>query len=441
MGSLAYLSVTKRTLAKEIQTLESKFMQLGISERGGELASIEIRVTFIEEIKVKQFEDENLEKLRKKIVNGKAQETTHDEDGMLNFKRRICVPRVDNFIEKLLAESHGLRYFIHPGVTKMYRDLKRIYWWSGQKKDIAEFVAKCPNCQQVKYEHQRPAGLLQRMPISEWKCERIAMDFVVDLPTTLGKFDYIWVVVDRLTKSAYFIPIRIDYNAEQLAKVYVKEIVRLHRVPLSIISDRDTQFTSKFWRKLHDELGTQFTFSTAFHPQTDGQSERTIQVLEDMLRAYVLDFRRHWDKFIPLYLVKDAQDKVMSIQVKILAAQSRQKNYADHKVRDMAFQTGENVLLKISPMKGVMRFGKKGKLSQRYIGPFEVLKCVGPVAYRLALPPNLSDVHPELQYEEEPVAILDRDVRKLRTKEIKSVKVQWKHRPVEEATWETEKDM
>ena len=131
------------------------------------------------------------------------------------------------------------------------------------------------------------------MPIPEWNWERISRDFVVRLPKTLGKFDSIWVVVDRLTKSAHFISVRIDYNAEQLAKVYVKEIVRLHEVALSIISDRGTQFTSKFWRKLHDELGTQLTFSTTFHPQTDGQSEMTIQVLEDMLRACVFDFGGH----------------------------------------------------------------------------------------------------------------------------------------------------
>ncbi|WMV36714.1 hypothetical protein MTR67_030099 [Solanum verrucosum] len=131
-------------------------------------------------------------------------------------------------------------------VTKMYRDLKQIYWWPGIKKDIAEFVAKCQNFQQVKYEHQRPAGLRQRMQIPEWKWEMIAMDFVVGLPKTVGKFYFIWVVVDRLTKSAYFISVRIDYNAEQLAKVYVKDIVKLHGVPLSIISDRGTQFTSKF---------------------------------------------------------------------------------------------------------------------------------------------------------------------------------------------------
>ncbi|KAH0670765.1 hypothetical protein KY290_026159 [Solanum tuberosum] len=207
------------------------------------------------------------------------------------------------------------------------------------------------------------------------------MDFVVGLPKTLGKFDSIWVVVDRLSKSAHFIPVRIDYNAEQLAKMYVKEIVRLHGVP-------------------------------SLSSQT---------VAGDV-------------KPLGVDLVKDAQDKVRSIQARLLAAQSRKKKYADHKVRDMAFQIGENVLLKVSPMKRVMRFGKKGKLSPRYIGPFEVLECVGPVAYKLALPPNLSDK--DLQYEEEPITILDRDVCKLRTKEIKSVKVQWKHRPVEEATWE-----
>ncbi|WMV58523.1 hypothetical protein MTR67_051908, partial [Solanum verrucosum] len=211
-------------------------------------ASIEVRVTFIEEVKAKQFEDENLEELRKKTVIGKAPETTLDAESVLNFKGRICVPRVDDLIQKLLIESHGSCYFIHPGVTKMYRDLKRIYWWSGMKKDIAEFVAKCQNCQQVKYEHQSPVGLLQIMPILEWKWEIIAMDFVVGLPKTLAKFDSIWVVVDRLTMSAHFISVKIDYNAEQLAKVYVKEIVRLHGALLSIISDRGSQFTSKFWR-------------------------------------------------------------------------------------------------------------------------------------------------------------------------------------------------
>ena len=131
------------------------------------------------------------------------------------------------------------------------------------------------------------------MPIPEWKWERIAMDFVVGLPKTLGKFDSIWVIVDRLTKSAHFIPVKVTYNAEKLAKLYISKIVRLHGVPLSIISDRGTQFTSKFWKTLHAELGTRLDLSTAFHSQIDGQSERTIQVLEDMLRACVIEFGGH----------------------------------------------------------------------------------------------------------------------------------------------------
>ncbi|KAH0672776.1 hypothetical protein KY290_026933 [Solanum tuberosum] len=420
---------------------------LRISERGGVLASIEVRATFIEEIKAKQFEDDNLEELNKKTMIGKAQKTTLDADGALNSKGRICVPRIDDLIDKLLAESHGSQYSIHPGVTKMYRDLKRIYWWLGMKKDIAEFVAKCQNCQQVKYAHRRPAGLLQRMPIPEWKWERIAMDFVVGLPKTLGKFDSIWVVVDRLTKSVYFIPVRIDYNTEQLAKVYVKKVVRLHGVFLSIISDRGTQFTSKFWRKLHDELGTQLTFSTTFHPQTDGQSKRTIQVLEDMLRACVIDFGGHLDKFLPLnrFSYKNSyHSSIDMVPFKALYGRGCRSPIGWFEARDvksLGVDLVKDAQDKVSHMKGVMRFGKKGKLSPRYIGPFEILECVGPIAYRLALPPNLSSLHPDLQYEKESIAILDRDVRKLKTKEIKSVKVQWRHRPVEEATWETERDM
>ena len=136
--------------------------------------------------------------------------------------------------------------------------------------------------------------------ILEWKWERIAIDFVVGLPKTLGKFDSIWVIVDRLTKSAHFIPVKVTYNAEKLAKLYISEIVRLHGVPLSIISYRGTQFTSRFWRTLHAKLGTRLDLSTSFNPQTDGQSERMIQVLEDMLRACVVEFGGHWYSFLPL---------------------------------------------------------------------------------------------------------------------------------------------
>ena len=511
MGSLAYLQASRRPLAREVQTLANDFMRLEVNEKGGLLASVEARSSFLDKIKGRQSDDEKLRRIQDKVLRGEAKEAQIDKEGVLRIKGRVRVPRVDDLINTILTEAHSSRYSIHPGATKMYRDLKQHFWWSRMKRDIVDFIAKCPNCQQVKYEHQRPGGTLQRMPIPEWKWERIAMDFVVGLPKTMGKYDSIWVIVDRLTKSAHFIPVKVTYNAEKLAKLYISEVVRLHGVPLSIISDRGTQFTSKFWKTLHAELGTRLDLSTAFHPQTDGQSERTIQVLEDMLRACVIEFGGHWDSFLPLAefsynnsyhssidmapfealygrrcrspigwfdafevrpwgtdLLRDSIEKVKSIQEKLLAAQSRQKEYADRKVRDLEFMEGEQVLLKVSPMKGVMRFGKRGKLSPRYIGPFEVLKQVGEVAYELALPPGLSGVHPvfhvsmlkryhgdgnyiirwdsvlldeNLSYEEEPVAILDREVRKLRSREIASIKVQWKNRPVEEATWEKEADM
>ena len=144
------------------------------------------------------------------------------------------------------------------------------------KRDISEFVTKCLICQQVKAEHQVPSGLLQPIMVPEWKWDRITMDFVTGLPLTPKKKDTVWVVVDRLTKSAHFIPIRTDYSLDKLAELYIAEIVRLHRVPMSIISDRDSRFTLLFWRKLQEALGTKLNFSTTFHPQTGGQSERVI---------------------------------------------------------------------------------------------------------------------------------------------------------------------
>ena len=168
------------------------------------------------------------------------------------------------------------------------------------KKDIEEYIFKCLICQQVKAEHRHPAGLLQSLPIPEWKWEHITMDFVVGLPRTQQGNDAVWVIVDRLTKSAHFLPIKIMYSLNKLAELYIREIIRLHGMPISIVSDCDPRFTSKFWSSLQEALGTRLRFSTAFHPQTDGQSERAIQVLEDMLRASFLDFGGNWDKQVAI---------------------------------------------------------------------------------------------------------------------------------------------
>ncbi|KAK1413191.1 hypothetical protein QVD17_34962 [Tagetes erecta] len=362
-----------------------------------------------------------------------------------------------------------------------------------------------------KAEHQKPYGKMQPLEIPLWKWEHITMDLVTKLPKTTKGYDAIWVVVDRLTKSAHFIPIREAYSSERMAKEYINEVMSRHGVPVSIVSDRDTRFTSRFWRKFQHEMGTKLLISTAYHPQTDGQSERTIQTLEDMLRACIIDFGGSWDKYLPLAefsynnsyhssikmppfemlygrkcrtpvcwgevgqrefenkeVVEATNEKIDQIRAHLKVAQDRQKSYADKRRRPIEFQEGDYVMLKVSPWKGVIRFRKRGKLSPRFIGPFKIIARVGQVAYRLELPEELNGIHntfhvsylrkcladetscvplndievdEKLNYVEKPVAILDHKIKQLRNKEIRQVKVQWKHRRGSDTTWEAEDEM
>jgi hypothetical protein len=222
--------------------------------------------------------------------------------GAILFEGRLCVPNDQELIRLILEEAHKSSFLIHPGTTKMYQDLKKEYWWPDMKKDVAEFVAQFIVCQQVKIEHQRPAGMLQPLEIPQWEWEHITMDFVGGLPRTHTQrgHDSIWVIVDRLTKSAHFLPVKSTYKTSQHADLFIFEIVKLHGVPVSIVSDRDPIFTSHFWRAFHRALGTKLKLSTSHHPQTDGQSERTIQTLEDMLRACVLEDGGSWNHHLPL---------------------------------------------------------------------------------------------------------------------------------------------
>jgi hypothetical protein len=159
-----------------------------------------------------------------------------------------------------------------------------------------EYIALCDTSQRVKAEHQRSARLLQPLKIPEWKWEEIRMDFIVGLPCTQAGYDSIWVIVDRLTKVAHFIPVKTTYAGAKLAELYMSRIVCLHGVPKKIMLDRGSQFTSKFWEKLHESMDTKLNFSSAYHPQTDRQTERTNQILEDMLRACALKYGKSWDK-------------------------------------------------------------------------------------------------------------------------------------------------
>ncbi|KAL0560669.1 hypothetical protein IC582_001079 [Cucumis melo] len=177
---------------------------------------------------------------------GQAVEFSISSDGGLLFERRLCVPSDSAVKTELLSEAHSSPFSMHPGSTKMYQDLKRVYWWRNMKREVAEFVSKCLVCQQVKAPRQKPAGLLQPLSIPEWKWENVYMDFITGLPRTLRGFTVIWVVVDRLTKSAHFVPGKSTYTASKWTQLYMSEIVRLHGVPVSIVSNRDARFTSKF---------------------------------------------------------------------------------------------------------------------------------------------------------------------------------------------------
>ena len=466
----------------------------------------------IQQVKQNQWQDSHLQGIWTRVQNGeKLDEWNIQGDGTLYFKNRLAVPQVDEIKKMILHEAHKSRFAIHPGSTKMYQDLKRQYWWRGMKKDVRQYVSECATCLRVKAEHQKPAGELQPLPVPGWKWEHITMDFLMGLPRTEHRHDAIWVVVDRLTKSAHFIPFRATYSRKVLAELYLEHVVRLHGVPLSITSDRDTRFNARYWRSFQEAMGTELNFSTAFHPQTDGQSERVIQILEDMLRACILDFSGNWKKhlhlaefaynnsyqssigmapFEALYgrpcrspvcwlesedrltlgpdVIQENNEKIAVIRERLLTAQSRQKSYADRRRRPLEFSEGDFVLLKVSPRKGVTRFGVKGKLAPRYIGPFQITQRVGVVAYRLDLPPELSHVHnvfhvsmlrkcqpdPEAivqwydvpiqydtTYEEVPIQILDRKMKSLRQREIPLVKVLWQHHGVEEAMWELETTM
>jgi len=278
-GMIASLVTTNLYLLKELEKLQIEIVLLNQQIH---LAALQITSSIVDKIKKGQQDDLELRKMMEKVEEGSAQDFTLN-DGILKFKNCLCVPNVPELRTELLNESHDSVLTTHPGSTKMYRDLKSHYWWSGMKKDVAEYVARCLTCQQVKAEHQKPGGLLQPLPIPVWKWDHITMDFVVGMPPTQRHHDAIWVIIDQLSKSAHFLAIKTIFNAKQLAELYIREIVRLHRIPLSITLERDTKFASRFWQGFQTVMGTEVHLSTAFHPQTDGQSERTIQTLEDML--------------------------------------------------------------------------------------------------------------------------------------------------------------
>ncbi|GJW49706.1 putative reverse transcriptase domain-containing protein [Tanacetum coccineum] len=306
-----------------------------------------------------------------------------------------------------MHESHKSKYSIHPGSDKMYQDLRKLYWWPNMKAIITEYVGKYLTCSSVKAECQKPSGLLIQPEIPTWKWERITMDFVTKLPKTSSGHDTIWFIVDHLTKSTHFIPTRETDSMETL---------------------------TIFWQSMHSALGTKLDMSTAYHPEIDEQSERTIQTLEDMLRACaeVGDVQLTRPE-----IIHETTKKIVQIRQRLQAARDRQRSYANVRRKPLEFQDGDRVMLKV----------------------------VGPVAYKLELPEELSNVHStfhvsnlkkclsdesliipmkelrlddKLNFVEEPIEIMDREVKQLKQSRIPIVKVRWNSKRGPEFTWERE---
>ena len=204
----------------------------------------------------------------------------------------MVVPKNRDLSQLILKEAHDTPLSINPGGTKMYRDLRQRFWCTRMKRDIARYVAECDVCCRIKAKHQRPAGTLQPLPIPEWKWDKVSMDFITGFPKTQKGNDAIFVVIDRLSKVAHFLPIRESITTSQLADLHVSRVESLHGVPLEINSDRGSLFTSRFWQSFINSMETHLSFSTAFHPQSSGQVERVNQILEDMLRACVIHSER-----------------------------------------------------------------------------------------------------------------------------------------------------
>ncbi|KAA3487957.1 DNA/RNA polymerases superfamily protein [Gossypium australe] len=391
--------------------------KMALLDDGSILAKLRARPLFLQEISKAQKVDDSLQAKRVLSELNIESDFRVSPDGCLMFRDWVYVPRNDELIRKILHEAHNRCLVVHPGCTKMYNDLRKWYWWP------------------VKAEHRVPSGLLQPIMVPKWKWDRITMDFVTSLPLTPKKKDAVWVVVDRLTKLAHFIPVRVDYSLDKLVDLYMSEIVRLH------VRDRDPRFTSRFWKKLQEALGTRLSFSTTFHPQIDRQLERVIQILEDMLRCCVLEFQGNWEKYLPLVefaynnnfqsslkmapyealygrkcrtplywselrgkqihrvdLVKKTEEKVKVIRDCLKAALDRQKSYSDLKRKEIEFKVGIKVFLKV-------------------------------------------EIQPDLTYGEELVRILAREVKQLRHKSIALVKLLWQRHGIEEATWEPEETM
>lgn len=378
------------------------------------------------------------------VRDGTAKPGFSEDNGLLYFKdtkgSRLYIP-AGTLRTILLCEAHDSAVSGHLGRDKTLARLTPQYFWPKMDESIRAYIKTCPECQRNKASSQRKPGRLQPLPVPKRNWESISMDFIVQLPKTKSGHDAIFVIVDRLSKMAHFVPTTTTASAEDTAELFFSEIFRIHGIPSSIISDRDSKFTSKFWSALFQLSGTALKLSTANHPQTDGQTERMNRTLEEMLRAYVGPFHNDWDErlvacefaynsakqastgFSPFYLnygfeppsplsfltpgvsasnnasadkyldrIRNASDLAKS---NLAAAQARQAALYDKRRRDLTFRVGDKVLLSAEHFSNLPAVSATAaaKLKPKYFGPFSIKAVVSPVAYMLDLPAAMR-MHP-----------------------------------------------
>jgi hypothetical protein len=354
------------------------------------------------------------------------------EDGILMYRRKVYVPNDQELKSVIFSNMHKVPYVGHPCYQKTIVAVKKQNFWPGMKKEVAYFIARCLECQKVKVEHRHPASLLHPFPILEFKWEVVAMEFITKFPRTTKQHDSIMVVVDKLTKDAHFIPVKSVHKAVDIAKIYMCRVAKLHGVPKMIVSEKDSKFTSNFWKGLFKRFETSLNFSTTYHPETDGQTERVNRVIEDMMRMYVMDKPSKWEYYLLLvefvynngyhasldmspfeslngikcntpvswdnpadrvvvgpYFLWEMEEHMVKIRENLKVSQYRNKIYSDKGRNHREFEVGDHVFLKVKVRCSSMKLGKCSKLTTCFCGPFEILERIGPVAYMITLPTSL----------------------------------------------------
>nr|GEV07598.1 putative reverse transcriptase domain-containing protein [Tanacetum cinerariifolium] len=364
--------------------------------------------------------------IRKDLPKEKLEPHT---DGTLCLNNKSWVPCFGDLRALIMRESYKSKYSIHPGSNKIYQNLKQLYWWPNMKVNIVTYVGKCLTCSKVKAEHQKPFGLLVQLEIPKWKWEKITMDFITKLPKTTNGYDTIWVIIDRLTKSTHFLPIRENDPMEKLMRL----------------------FTSIFWKALHKALGTRLDMSTAYHPDTKNQSERTIQTLEDMLCACVIDFKKSWDRHLPLVKFSYNNSYHTSIKAAPFEALYGRKcrspvcwvEVVDAHITgpEIIHETTEKIVqikIRIQAARDQQRVTLKlPQQLSRVHNTFHVSnlkKCMSDES--LVIPLEELRVDDKLHFVEEPVEVMDHEIKQMKRSHIPIIKVRWNSKRGHEFTWE-----